>query len=256
MIKVTKYKKSVDQMIESKESFHVFGFSDKLQIVHCLKLGSVTMSGLMENYDNFKNFETYFSEKTIYIIQLRDVHDKWESGYITELMNHEPSKKNRLIYEEYEVKSFNDNDDTTNLINNFLTEVHKIEKDKSFEWMTTLHSNFQDFGMENTLLYHKDERSLNDEKNVFFIELKDLSNPKFLNWIKEKDKDWEVVKSIPHKNKTSNILKKNVRLFWNEHKTDESLFNPYLYESLQLAISQKQKEVDYIRKHNKRYIKL
>ena len=93
MIKVTKYKKSVDQMIESKESFHVFGFSDKLQIVHCLKLGSVTMSGLMENYDNFKNFETYFSEKTIYIIQLRDVHDKWESGYITELMNHEPSKK-------------------------------------------------------------------------------------------------------------------------------------------------------------------
>ena len=76
------------------------------------------------------------------------------------------------------------------------------------------------------------------------------------NLIKEKDNDWEVVKSIPHKNKTSNILKKNVRLFWNEHKTDESLFNPYLYESLQLAISQKQKEVDYIRKHNKRYIKL
>ena len=37
---------------------------------------------------------------------------------------------------------------------------------------------------------------------------------------------------------------------------DESLFNPYLSESLQFAISQKQKEVDYIRKHNKRYIKL
>ena len=122
--------------------------------------------------------------------------------------------------------------------------------------MTTLHSNFQDFGMENTLLYHKYKRSLYDQENVFFIELKDLSNPKFLDWIKEKDKDWKVVKSIPHKNKTSNILKKNVRLFWNEYKTDESLFNPYLFESLQLAISQKQKEVDYIRKHNKRYIKL
>jgi len=249
-------KKSVQQLIEKNELFHVYGFSDKLQIPHSLKLGCVTMTDLEENHDKLNFFETSFSNQTIYIIRLKDVYDKWESGYITELMNHEPSAKNRLIYEEYEVKSFNDNDDTTNLINNFLTEVHKIEKDKSFDWMNSMHSNVNDFGIENTLLYHKYERSLHDEENVFFIELKDLSNPKFLDWIKEKDKDWKVVKSIPHKNKTSNILKKNVRLFWNEYKTDESLFNPYLFESLQLAISQKQKEVDYIRKHNKRYIKL
>ena len=253
---ITHMKKSVQQLIEKNEAFYVYGFSDKLQIPHSLKLGCVTMTDLKENYDKFNFFETYFSNQTIYIIRLKDVYDKWESGYITELMNHEPSAKKRLIYEEYEVKSFNDNDDTTNLINNFLKKVHKIEKDKSFEWVNTLHSNFHDFGMENTLLYHKYETSLHDQENVFFIELKDLSNPKFLDWIKERDKDWEVVKSIPHKNKTSNILKKNVRLFWNEYKMDESLFNPYLSESLQLAISQKQKEVDYIRKHNKRYIKL
>ena len=53
--------------------------------------------------------------------------------------------------------------------------------------------------MENTLLYHKDERSLHDEENVFFVELKDLSNPKFLDWVKEKDSDWKVVESIPHR---------------------------------------------------------
>jgi len=256
MIQMFNNLKSVNQCIKAKESFHVYGFSDKIQIPHCLKLGCVTMTDLTENYDNLNHFEVSFSEQTIYIIRLRNVYDKWESGYITELMNHEPYKKNRLICEEYEVKSFNDSDDTTNLINNFLKKVHKIEKGKSFDWMNSTHSNINDFGIENTLLYHKDKRSLHDEENVFFIELKDLSNPKFLDWIKERDSDWKVVKSIPHKNKTPNILKKNVRLFWDEHKTDESLFNPYLFEPLQSAISQKQKEVDYIRKHNKRYIKL
>ena len=249
-------KKSVDQMIEGKESFHVYGFSDKLQIVHCLKLGSVTMGVLIENYHNLKHFETHFSEKTIYIIKLRDVYDKWESGYITELMNHTEDRNKRMIVRLHEVKSFHDDDEKTNFIKNFFTEIHKIEEDKSFEWTSHHHANINDFGMENTLLYHKDERSLNDEKNAFFIELKDLSNRKFLDWVKNKDSDWNVVKSIPHLHQTPNILKKNLRLFWDENKTDESLFNPYLSEPLQSAIFQKQKEVDYIRKHNKRYIEL
>ena len=126
MIRMSNSQKSVRQMIEKNELFYVYGFSEKLQIPHSLKLGCVTMTDLKENHDKFNFFETSFSNQTIYIIRLKDVYDKWESGYITELMNHEPSKKNRLIYEEYEVKSFNDNDDTTNLINNFLTEVHKI----------------------------------------------------------------------------------------------------------------------------------
>tara|TARA_B100000902_G_scaffold338360_1_gene339897 strand:- start:1593 stop:2363 length:771 start_codon:yes stop_codon:yes gene_type:complete len=256
MIKINLLKKSVQQLIEKKEAFHVYGFSDKLQIPHCLKLGCVTMTDLRDNHDNFNYLETYFSEQTIYIIRLRNVHDKWESGYITELMNFESDRDKKGIMGEHEVKSFNDDDENTNIIRNFLTEVHRIKEEKSFDWMNSMHSNVNDFGIENTLLYHEDERSLHDEENVFFIELKDLSNPKFLDWIKEKDSNWKVVKSIPHKNRTSKLLKKSVRLFWDEYKTDESLFNPYLFEPLQLAISQKQKEVDYIRKHNKRYIKL
>ena len=81
-------KKLLDQTISNKESFHVYGFSDKLQIPHCLKMGSVTMSDLTENYDNLNYFETFYSEETIYIIRLRDVYQKWESGYLTELMNY------------------------------------------------------------------------------------------------------------------------------------------------------------------------
>tara|TARA_R110000796_G_scaffold235650_2_gene354733 strand:+ start:2259 stop:3062 length:804 start_codon:yes stop_codon:yes gene_type:complete len=266
-------KKLLDQTISNKESFHVYGFSDKLQIPHCLKLGSVTMSDLTENYDNLNYFETLYSEETIYIIRLRDVYEKWESGYLTELMNYEPFRENESMpvmaydgkvdvnqaknyIEEYEVKSFSNNDDKTNLIKNFLTEIHKIKEGKSFQWMFSSHANPNDFGMNNVLLYHEDERCLHDEENVFFIELKDLSNPKFLDWIKERDSSWKDVKSIPHKNKTSNLLKKNVRLFWDEHKTDENLMNPYLLESLNTSIPKKQKEVDYIRKNHERYIRL
>ena len=249
-------KKSVDQLIRKKETFHVYGFSSKLQIPHCLKLGCVSMTELEENHDDLNYFETFFSEETIYIIRLKDVYDKWESGYITELMNHEPNRDKRTTISLHEVTSFDCSDEKTDLIRNFLTKVHKIKEDKSFKWTSSNHANINNFGMENTLLYHEYERSLHDEKNVFFVELTDLSNPKFLNWIKEKDSDWKVVESIPHRNKTKNILKKNIKLFWDEHKTDESLFNPYLSESLQMAISEKQKEVDYIRKHNKRYIEL
>ena len=249
-------KKSVDQLIRKKETFHVYGFSSKLQIPHCLKLGCVSMTDLEENYNDLNYFETFFSEETIYIIRLKDVYEKWESGYMTELINHETDRDKRGIMCLHEVESFDDSDENTNLIKNFFTKVHKIEEDKSFTWVSSNHANINNFGMENTLLYHKDERSLHDEENVFFVELKDLSNPKFLDWVKEKDSDWKVVESIPHRNGTSEIFKKNLNLFWEQNGTEEKLFNPYISKSLQLAISQKQKEVDYIRKHNKRYIKL
>ena len=248
-------KKSVDQLLRKKETFHVYGFSSKLQI-HCLKLGCVSMTDLEENYNDLNYFETFFSEETIYIIRLKDVYEKWESGYMTELINHETDRDKRGIMCLHEVESFDDSDENTNLIKNFFTKVHKIEEDKSFTWVSSNHANINNFGMENTLLYHKDERSLHDEENVFFVELKDLSNPKFLDWVKEKDSDWKVVESIPHRNATSEIFKKNLNLFWEQNGTEEKLFNPYISKSLKQSISEKQKEVDYIRKHNKRYIKL
>ena len=90
-------KKSVDQLIRKKETFHVYGFSSKLQIPHCLELGCVSMTDLEENYNDLNYFETFFSEETIYIIRLKDVFEKWESGYMTELINHETDRDKRGI---------------------------------------------------------------------------------------------------------------------------------------------------------------
>ena len=135
--------------------------------------------------------------------------------------------------------------------------------------------------------------------NVYFLELKDLSNPKFLEWLKSKGDDWEVVQEIPYKNVKSNtILEKQLNVFWKEYYSDDilpgrKLFNP-LSESnfsfntftnpkrvlggdidahsfllhtipvknftpinmLKFILNSQQKEVDYIRKFNKRYITL
>jgi len=73
-------------------------------------------------------------------------------------MNHTEDRNKRMIVRLHEVKSFHDDDEKTNFIKNFFTEIHKIEEDKSFEWTSHHHANINDFGMENTLLYHKDER--------------------------------------------------------------------------------------------------
>ena len=48
--------------------------------------------------------------------------------------------------------------------------------------------------------------------NIYFLELKDLSNPKFLIWLQEKDEKWKVVKEIPHSNKTTEFFWKNMDL--------------------------------------------
>ena len=56
-------KKSVDQLIRKKETFHVYGFSSKLQIPHCLKLGCVSMTDLEENYNDLNYFETFFLKR-------------------------------------------------------------------------------------------------------------------------------------------------------------------------------------------------
>ena len=78
MSRMSNSQKSVRQMIEKNELFYVYGFSEKLQIPHSLKLGCVTMTDLKENHDKFNFFETSFSNQTIYIIRLKDVYDKWE----------------------------------------------------------------------------------------------------------------------------------------------------------------------------------
>ena len=65
-----------------------------------------------------------------------------------------------------------------------------------------------------------------------FLELKDLSNVKFLEWLQDTDDNWNIVEEIPHMNiKSNSILEKQLDIFWEEYYNDDilrdkKLFNP------------------------------
>ena len=69
------------------------------------------------------------------------------------------------------------------------------------------------------------------EPNVYFLELKHLSDPKFLKWLQGKDSHWKTVNKIGHNYKTNRIFYENYDLFWKEYSEgkilqDKCLVNP------------------------------
>jgi hypothetical protein len=69
------------------------------------------------------------------------------------------------------------------------------------------------------------------EPNVYFLELKHLSDPKFLKWLQGKDSHWKTVNKIGHNYKTKRIFYENYDLFWKEYSEgkilqDKCLVNP------------------------------
>ena len=101
--------------------------------------------------------------------------------------------------------------------------------------------------------------------NVYFLELKDLSNPKFLDWLKKQDEDWESVIKIPHRNKSSDFDKKPIlKPFWKEYNEglilqDKVLVSPlskkYPPKSIIRILEQEQELIDFIRKNHERYLR-
>ena len=190
-------------------------------------------------------------------------------------------------------KTFTYDDDVTRDGIDIIANLHDINK--NIGWMYYNHGIFWKWNNFNDISLFE----LGQFPNVYFLELKDLSNPKFLEWLKSKDGDWEIVQEISHKNVKSNtILEKQLNVFWKEYYSDDilpgrKLFNP-LSESnfsfntftnpkrvlggdidahsfllhtipvknftpinmLKFILNSQQKEVDYIRKFNKRYITL
>ena len=271
------------------DSFWVSSFgTGKVDIFHSLKMGTVTLDDLT-NYSEINYNQERFTPNTIYVMLLRDAFDKWKSGYATELLNrltgHSVSAETFMhnfqneVYETFTILPYGTNtprltvsefDAQTLLGLEIISNAHEIEltsPDFGFSkmsWMVNNHAKFSDFGMGESTL-----EEVPYFGNVYFLELKDLSNPKFLIWLQEKDEKWKVVKEIPHSNKTTEFFWENIQLFWKEYTEgkilqDKKLFNPLYPKNLHKlvdlsslpSIEKVQNQVDYIRENSERYIRL
>ena len=247
----------------------------KIVIGRKFKMGSNSLDRLVENYNDINYFNGLYSNGDItipqkileyggehnsqmsvvelldnqvndfiYIVLLRDVKDRWRSGYIEELHTF------GFFSETHEIGDMK-----------LWEKVHHIDYDIS--WMWSGHASFEDNSLDLEYAIWN--------PCVYFLDLKDLSNPKFLEWLQERDSGWNGVKSIEKNNVTPDLKKKLVEKCWTDYLdgrvSKEPLVCPLLYTSLHNKsrvdishvmdrVDRGQRRIDFIRERHERYIRL
>jgi len=204
--------------------------TDKLSIGKRGKMGSSSLDTLP-----FKQYGVLDETQTT-VVLIRDVIDKWKSGYKqeleekfehgTNLFNFVDRPENvhpqvlrrfwqRLKYGYY--TTFTDPDEVTLVGLEIMQKLHDYYAD--LNW---IHYSHAEFWMWNDDSY-KPLWELALLPNVYFLDLKDLSNLKFLEWLQEKDEDWKQVKEMPHKNQTLEKFWSQMELLWKEYNEGKIL---------------------------------
>ena len=254
------------------------------------KMGSNTLDRLVDRHDEIKNFnglygtgdieipqkirekkaeehdsqmsvvdslENKINENFVYVFLLRDVKDKWESGYIEELFTYGFFREGKYGEDKFVI----DNPEHWN-------KIHDTSYDVS--WMWGGHADFPEYSVSfEYALCHP---------NIYFLDLKDLSNPKFLEWAVTRDSRWECVEEIVADNVTPTNKKECVKQYWENYRIESQSdvdkkierksklvcpIYPTPYQKLNSELSvinQKAEElqmtIDFIRERHERYIKL
>ena len=251
-----------------KMPFYSIG-TDNLGIGVSMKMGTGTLESMVYEGHRIQKYHVY--ENNIkYVVLIRDVMDKYKSGYkqdLLEKLENDPWPDNHSghypgapaghsfsffhrIFITTTVKSFESNDKRIRWGIEQMVNAHRhpeVDYDKShLRWLKEGHMDFKRWNQ-----YQEDDVSLmkmSELENIYFLELKDLSDPKFLEWLQEKDEKWKEYKgyemapgvvvggpddpqgknemwyhipyhheSIPHINKTPDYFWKNMDLFWKEY---------------------------------------
>jgi len=269
--------------------------TNKLAIGLCQKMAYTTileallsskMKGIFKNEYSFKNDK-------IYVVLIRDVIDKWRSGYLQDLEHLSqldiwthlglsrssiPSEQpigyrfNFLIKNTRDLRVWVEPDMSdskreeiglaplrigpqpstwqlpySELDIEKFCEIHDVNNDLS--WMWSKHAQFWKW---NYFTLHSLSH-MSKFENIYFLELDDLSNPKFLKWLQEKDEKWKAVEEIPrygkHTNSGNGPLSKFLDSFFKEYQAgnilqdkklvspfygDHSLFERHLYNNLHI----------------------
>ena len=204
--------------------------TDKLSIGKRIKMGTRSLDTLP-----FREY-IVLDKNQIIVVLIRDVIDKWKSGYKqeleekfehgTNLFNFVDIPENvhpqvlrrfwqRLKHGYY--TTFTNPDEVTLVGLEIISKLHDYYADLS--WIHYSHAEFW--------LWNDDSEKtlweLSILPNVYFLDLKDLSNPKFLKWLQEKDEDWKQVKEIPHNNPTLEQFWSQMELLWKEYNKGKIL---------------------------------
>ena len=246
----------------------------KIVIGRKFKMGSNSLDRLVENYNDINYFNGLYSNGEItipqrileygeehnsqmsvlesldnqvndfiYIVLLRDVKDRWRSGYIEELHTF------GFFSETHEIGDME-----------LWEKVHHIDYDIS--WMWSGHASFEDNSLDLEYAIWN--------PCVYFLDLKNLSNPKFLEWLQERDSGWNGVKSIEKDNVTPDLKKELVEKYWIDYRDGRVSKEPLICPSyttphnksrfdISLVMDRAdrgQRRIDFIRENSERYIKL
>ncbi len=254
----------------------------KIRIVQSIKLGSSALDSLAKKY-SILTYDLFYDKTKIYVFLIRDSLEKYKSGYKQELdyyfhrsisyQNTNFSKSelneikrqstallafyNRLNNNYYD--TFTGGDLITKIGIRLLCDLH--DYNKSLNWMV--------YGTHAYPLIENLNRVLL-KPNVYFLDLKNLSNPKFLKWLQERDGGWKVVSEIARENRTSKSFWSQIDLFFEEYiekkiSQNKILISPF-YDLLNtelkdefmgmihLAINELQILINTIRNEHERYI--
>ena len=254
--------------------------TEKVGVGQCAKMGTMSLEGLVTYHNRYQPKEKNilslnevihdgeFKNDKVYVILLRDIFDKWKSGYWMELQNDEGlfyrSNVSEFFSKNIYKNGFRKNSSVVNTALEVMTLLHDPKSPYGTDWMFKGHGEFWKWNNFN-------EIPLNiyaQLPNIYFLELKDLSNPKFLKWLCEQDSDWECVTEIPHKNKSGNKNEfwSQMGLFWTEYDDKGGLIlqdtvlvcplsNKYPPVANMNIFKQEQMTIDFIRENHKRYLK-
>tara|TARA_R110000744_G_C19274177_1_gene552840 strand:- start:89 stop:916 length:828 start_codon:yes stop_codon:yes gene_type:complete len=266
------------------EKLHAF-CGKNVSIGSCAKMGSSTLGTECAKDSNSLSLKkvSLINNNTHNIVLIRDVFDKWLTGMYQEMF--EPKYLNSDLldllktgyWENQSIVESLDSDDSqrvkhTKKFINSMVKLYEWNGATDLNWMIEGHAKFwawNDEGLANdSTQSHMGLLSYTELENYYFLELKDLSNPKFIKWLGEQDSSWENAK-FEIENQRPPHIKLQFKKFWDEYNEQKIckgsfLVSPYanILELKTVTMSLVQEKfyfnrdvVEHIRNSHPRYLK-